>query len=1231
MQNPMSTDGDSIDALLRAVAEAPPVPITNLVGGRFVLHRRLGQGTFGVVYEAEDRATRRRVALKLLRQPHPDWIHRFKREFRALRDLHHRNLIAFDELFCIDDRWFFTMELLDGQDLLRYTRSARGSQPDPLIGPGPAIPHAQAPAPASDVLRVRGALHQLCAGLAVFHDTGRVHRDIKPSNVLVTRDHRVVLLDFGLATEGAAHHPFAVSAVVGTPVYMAPEQAAGQAVSPAADLYSIGVLMYEMLTGRRPATRGPQPLVPGVPRDLEDLCLELLHADPARRPTAPQVRDRLGEAPARTAGPRRSGRSAGFIGRDRELAVLTDAFRATRQGTPSVCILHGESGIGKSRTVRQFIDERSRDDPGLVVLRGQCHEREAVPYKTIDGVLDALVNFLRGLSDVEVAAVMPTRAGLLGQVFPSLLRIPAVAHHVVRAIHEALPDSRTRAFRELRDLLTRLALTRPVVIAIDDLQWADADGLRALAEVMRPPDGPPLLVVGTLRTSAARDRSRLDELGTLLSMRVIDVPVGVLPLDSGRQLAAQLASGRMVDATELERIAVESGGHPLFIERLVDNLGEHPAAEPRLDDAIWAGVTALDAAQRRLSEVIALAGKPISLATAATAARIEGVELVPTLTRLCLSRIAQRVNDDRVDIYHGRIRDAVHAHIEPGQRRNLHAQLATAYAAEAQHDCEAIAVHWQEAGEPAHALGFLVRAGDAAAGMLAFDRAAGWYEQAIAIAGDQPALLRDLQCKLGDALANAGRGALAAAQFRAAARASEPVAAIVLRRREADQLLRSGHLARGLEVTVEILKTIGIAVPRSRAGLILGILRYRAWLAIRGFRFRQHAPDRLPPSALARLDICLMAAHALSVTDPLLGILLHTRGLLAALQLGEPDRLCRALSLELGYIGAFGQRAQRRWTRLFARAQAIARSITDDHPFLLASNATSRFLNGSFDASLHYSDRSIESMRRRAPGLIHEIVTMEFFSINALAELGRFAELKQRQQSGLRDAIGRGDVYAQILFSTGLPCIGWLISDSPDDAEAAIDRAMQAWPTRPVHLQHLYALSSRVLVSLYRGDPSTAMALAEAYFAAASSSLFKRIQKIRVAMYYYRGCAALLSLAHRHGSAGQHQDCIRACVRALMSENTEWVQGFAHQLRGGLLFHAGPVDAAIGELQRAIAAFERWEMMGYAMATRERLARRLTGEAAAAMHARAIAFFQGQHAASPSNMIAMLAPCTAVA
>src|SRR6185295_8269497 len=207
--------------------------------GHFHLIEKIGEGGMGVVYRARDGERNQLVALKTLQRMSPAGLSRFKQEFRILADLSHRNLVTLYELFKDGERWCFTMELVEGVPFMRYL--AGGDESTSL-------------ADAERLERLRDAFSQLCDGLGALHGAGKIHRDVKPSNVLVSPEGRVVLLDFGLAAElGPSGNTQSTTApLIGTIGYMSPEQAGGEPVSFASDLYSMGVMLYQALTGHMP-------------------------------------------------------------------------------------------------------------------------------------------------------------------------------------------------------------------------------------------------------------------------------------------------------------------------------------------------------------------------------------------------------------------------------------------------------------------------------------------------------------------------------------------------------------------------------------------------------------------------------------------------------------------------------------------------------------------------------------------------------------------------------------------------------------------------------------------------------------------------------------------------------------------------------------------------------------------------------------------------------------------
>jgi serine/threonine protein kinase len=278
----------------------------------------------GSVYLVDDLQLGSRVALKTLNLSTGQDLYQLKREFRSMADLKHENLVRLHELISEGDLCFFTMEYVEGELFDRYLLA-----PQPPSGTVGAEPQ---PAPAglsAERRRQRRlqTIRQLCAGVHAIHEAGFIHRDLKPTNVLVTSAGRVVILDFGL-TRQAGSDSLSGGGISGTPAYMAPEQALENPCLPATDWYAVGVMIYEVLTGRCPfegtmldillrkQTEDPIPpsrITSPVDEDLNDLCMRLLRRDPSLRPSGEEVLAQLGVVPGKSPLPQ-PGRSATPIG-----------------------------------------------------------------------------------------------------------------------------------------------------------------------------------------------------------------------------------------------------------------------------------------------------------------------------------------------------------------------------------------------------------------------------------------------------------------------------------------------------------------------------------------------------------------------------------------------------------------------------------------------------------------------------------------------------------------------------------------------------------------------------------------------------------------------------------------------------------------------------------------------------------------------------------------------------
>jgi serine/threonine protein kinase len=496
-----------------------------LLGGRFEIRRRLGEGGMGVVYEALDQKRNLPVALKTVTRLDASGLYRLKAEFRALAGVVHPNLVRLHDLVADADGCFFTMDLVPGRPFLDHVRedSSAALARTQAAGVDPALDKTESAIPVGGRFLeepLRDALRQLAAGVAAIHAEKKLHRDLKPSNVLVTPEGRLVILDFGLVST-QAERPIGETAeevIAGTPAYMAPEQVDGGAV-PASDWYAVGVMLYEALTGELPFTGSmrqilaakltkdppsPAQRCSGVPQDLDALCRSLLAPDAAHRSSGDAILRVLGHG----SGPLLSSSPADtslFLGRSQEMRRLEDALPSSGSSAPALVLVCGPSGVGKTVLVQRFLSESWASGALTLAgrcyeLAGRCYERELIPFKALDGIVDALGRHLRTLPAGAAGELIPRDVHALARLFPTLRRVDAIANTGARGADDVDQHTvRRRAFHALKELFTKLCDRQSVVVFIDDLQWADADSAALLEALMGLPEPPPVLYVASYR------------------------------------------------------------------------------------------------------------------------------------------------------------------------------------------------------------------------------------------------------------------------------------------------------------------------------------------------------------------------------------------------------------------------------------------------------------------------------------------------------------------------------------------------------------------------------------------------------------------------------------------------------------------------------------------------------------------------------------------------------------
>jgi predicted ATPase len=467
--------------------------------GPYEIAAVLGAGGMGEVYRARDTRLNREVALKLVNQTGPtaDAVDRFHREAQATSALNHPNIVTVHEIGEAAEGRFIVMELVAGRTLRQLVGE--------LSIPG--------------VLRV-GV--QVAQALAAAHTAGISHRDLKPENIMLRPDGYVKVLDFGLARlvrdpiSAAAAETTAQTAthtLLGTLRYMSPEQARGERVGSAADVFALGLILYELATGQHPFAAesslatlhaiasahpcSPAGVNPGISEPLDRLIMQMLGRDPLLRPAAAEVAAALADleharnSPHATA---RNVRTSRSVGRSRERLEIRAAYDAASAGRGLVICVSGEPGIGKTTFVEEFLEDLASENAECWIARGRCSERLAGTEAYLP-VLEALDNLRHGRD----ADAFTRLAKALAPTWYEYLLPDNGGSESGERRREVKAASPERFKREFATLLTEMSRRRPIVLALDDVHWADASTVDLLSYLATRFDSIRIVTVATYR------------------------------------------------------------------------------------------------------------------------------------------------------------------------------------------------------------------------------------------------------------------------------------------------------------------------------------------------------------------------------------------------------------------------------------------------------------------------------------------------------------------------------------------------------------------------------------------------------------------------------------------------------------------------------------------------------------------------------------------------------------
>ncbi len=672
--------------------------------GKFHVLAELGRGGMGIVYKVKDGRSGQLSALKMIPPEalvRPDSALRFKREFRAMQRVEHPNVIRVFEAGTHESCPFFTMELVEGKDIRHYLDGD-----DPVVSSGKDPPPAgtltdRQRARLNDPVRIKklaDAMVQVAYALAEIHSHRIVHRDLKPDNIMVSKAGVVKLMDFGIAKQlsGPSEHSSG-GMVVGTFKYLSPEQALGADVDGRADLYCLGIILYELLAGRHPfysensvgyayhhARKQPPDVArfnPEVHKGLKAVCERLIKKDPRERfPTADDVivaireaMDGFVEEMSQKLRPMPKGKELPFelakdqlfapslVGRAAEQKTLLSAAEQLLAGRGAVVAVTGKKGIGKTRLVREVGGQAKARN--IDFLWGACPQQGGLPYQPYVDVLDQLIQTAAdNYASDELKRLLGDEGRVLARYVPAIDRLEAdVRPRPAPALNPQ--GEKVRFLSAVTAFLGRCAAAQPRVIVIDDLHHADELSLQltrylteTLARSEPASEGPatrfsPLALVFTLDpadTQAEEARALLSKLSQERAFSSLALPA-LSPVEVQEMLASMIGGGEVAQALA-DYLHHETEGVPGQVEERVRAWAE--SGELRRKGRQWVLIKPNAKPKRPPVAAAAVApapGRPDPFDDAPLSSPVEVVEVrAATRADIPIPVIGESPNDKRI-------------------------------------------------------------------------------------------------------------------------------------------------------------------------------------------------------------------------------------------------------------------------------------------------------------------------------------------------------------------------------------------------------------------------------------------------------------------------------------------------------------------------------------------------------------------------------------------------------